>query len=116
MFGLLIGGDRTLEPLEARKENVVSCMRCFSDGCVSVAGGEGGGREKGEEWDFELTSYHRVGTCRTPEDALWDSWMGRPGNADFRFSFQRAGKAGRCGGRGMRVWGWRGPGIRRVGS
>ncbi|KAH7319737.1 hypothetical protein B0I35DRAFT_408514 [Stachybotrys elegans] len=43
-----------------------SCDFCFTDFQVSIQKSQG---EK--QWEFALTTYHRLGACRTPADPTW---------------------------------------------
>lgn len=45
-----------------------SCRYCFTDYLVSIRGGD----EK-TDWTLELSTYHRLGSCRTPDDPVWRS-------------------------------------------
>lgn len=45
---------------------VGSCPFCFTDYMISIR------RSKGkDDWNLELTTYHRLGSCRSPDDPIW---------------------------------------------
>ncbi|KAF6808277.1 hypothetical protein CMUS01_13934 [Colletotrichum musicola] len=48
---------------------VRSCSHCFTDYEISV----NRGRLPDEEWRLELVTYHKLGSCRTPEDPVWSA-------------------------------------------
>lgn len=45
-----------------------SCIKCSTDYEISI---ERGGRHKA--WRLELLTYHKLGSCRTPDDPAWAS-------------------------------------------
>lgn len=45
-----------------------SCRFCFTDHTLSIQGGKGK-----EDWNLELATYHRLGSCRTLDDPIWCS-------------------------------------------
>ncbi|KAM0433281.1 hypothetical protein ACHAPT_004157 [Fusarium lateritium] len=49
--------------LQGRAEG---CHSCYTDYIVALKRDE-----KGRTWDFELSTYHRLGSCRTPKDSGW---------------------------------------------
>ena len=50
---------------------VGSCAFCFTDYTIFIV--PHGGEEAGAKtrWTFELTTYHRLGSCRAPDDPVW---------------------------------------------
>lgn len=53
-------------------EDVDSCQYCFTDYMVSIRGVEGMA-----DWNLELSTYHRLGSCRSPDDPAWWSMTGQ---------------------------------------
>lgn len=48
------------------EESVGSCEYCFTDYAISIRGLEGK-----VDWNLELSTYHRLGSCRRPDDPVW---------------------------------------------
>ncbi|KAJ3546085.1 hypothetical protein NM208_g2181 [Fusarium decemcellulare] len=61
--------SRPLEWFRACKDALGSCYDCLTDYSLSIAWGEAEGQQKG--WLVSITSYHQLGSCRSPHDWKW---------------------------------------------
>ena len=53
---------------------VVSCMSCYTDVSITIRDAP-----RDAEMDFEVTTYHRLGRCRKPDDGVWMTFALPPG-------------------------------------
>lgn len=63
--------EHRLNPCEGR---VVSCMACYTDASITISGAE-----QESESDVEVITYHRLGRCRRPDEAVWKTFTLPPG-------------------------------------
>lgn len=67
-------------------ESVGSCEYCFTDYAISIRGLEGK-----VDWNLELSTYHRLGSCRSPDDPVWRSLTSQTFSMVFRLGLPKFG-------------------------